>query len=379
MEPTAPPALRPLTLFVCGDVMTGRGVDQILPSPSSPELHEPYVGSALEYFTMAERASGRIPRRVEFSYIWGDALAEFDRVTPAARIINLETSITTSNDYQRKTIHYRMHPANTPCLSAAKIDCCSLANNHVLDWGPGGLVDTLQALRVAGIRSAGAGRDLAEAWQPATIPAGANNRVLVFAAGAMDSGIPATWAAGGSRPGVALLPDLSERTAHRISADMSRLKTPGDVAILSIHWGDNWGYEIPRKHQTFAHALIDHGSLDVIYGHSSHHPKGIEIYKDRLILYGCGDFLNDYEGIGGYEQFRSHLVLAYFLTIDSSSGALLHLEMTPFEIRRFRLNRASAQDAAWLRDRMAREVIPPEMQVDLDSHRHLILRWRPRP
>src|SRR5579872_3924197 len=114
------------TLFLCGDVMTGRGVDQVLPHPSDPTLHEPYVASALEYVEMAEKAHGPIPRPVSFSYIWGDAAAELERLAPAARIVNLETSITTSEDYDPKGINYRMHPANTPCLAAAKIDCCVL-------------------------------------------------------------------------------------------------------------------------------------------------------------------------------------------------------------------------------------------------------------
>ena len=372
VEQNASRALPPISLFLCGDVMTGRGIDQILPQPSSPEVHESYVVSAIEYVEMAERANGRIPRRAEFSYIWGDALAELRRVRPAARIVNLETSITTSDDYQRKSIHYRMHPANTPCLKAAAIDCCTVANNHVLDWGPHGLEETLQALHSAGIRTTGAGCNLAEAWEPAIIPTHSGGRVIVFAAGDEDSGIPAAWAAR-SKPGVALLPDLSEGTAQLISRDVMRTKRPGDIAILSIHWGDNWGYDIPRRHREFAHTLIDEGAVDVIYGHSSHHPKAIEIYKDQLILYGCGDFLNDYEGIGGFEQFRANLVLAYFPTLDPRTGALVQLTMAPFEIRRFRLQSASELDAAWLRERMAREVIPSGTPLKFDSRGRLVL------
>ena len=77
--------------------------------------------------------------------------------------------------------------------------------------------------------------------------------------------------------------------------------------MASIHWGDNWGYDIPREQTTFAHKLIDEAGVDVIHGHSSHHPKGIEVYKDKPIIYGCGDFIDDYEGISGYENFRDDL------------------------------------------------------------------------
>ncbi|HVY91106.1 MAG TPA: CapA family protein, partial [Bryobacteraceae bacterium] len=169
-----------VTLFLCGDVMTGRGIDQILPHPSPPGLFESYVISALEYVDLAERASGPIPRRADFNYIWGEALAELDRVAPAAGIVNLETAVTTSSDHTPKGINYRMHPANIRCLTAAKIDCCVLANNHVLDWGRAGLEETLHTLRGAGFGTAGAGRNLNEALAPCIINAGAA-RILVFA------------------------------------------------------------------------------------------------------------------------------------------------------------------------------------------------------
>ena len=125
-----------VTLFLAGDVMVGRGVDQVLPHPSHPRIHEAFLHSALDYVSLAEARTGRIAKPVDFAYIWGDALAEFDREAPDVKIINLETVITISEDYWRhKAIHYRMHPDNIACLAAAKLDCCVLANNHVLDWG----------------------------------------------------------------------------------------------------------------------------------------------------------------------------------------------------------------------------------------------------
>ena len=140
-----------VTLFVCGDVMTGRGIDQILPDPSAPELQESCVRDAREYVALAEQVNGPLARPVDFRYIWGDALAELDRVSPHARIINLETSITTSDTYwPGKGIHYRMNPRNVPCLTAARVDVCALANNHVLDFGYAGLEETLRTLEAEG-------------------------------------------------------------------------------------------------------------------------------------------------------------------------------------------------------------------------------------
>jgi poly-gamma-glutamate capsule biosynthesis protein CapA/YwtB (metallophosphatase superfamily) len=365
---------RPVTLFLCGDVMTGRGIDQILPRPSDPVLHEPYVESAVEYVAMAERQNGPIPRPVDFTYIWGDALEVLNRTAPSVRIVNLETSITTSLDYESKGINYRMHPANTGCLTAAEVDCCVLANNHVLDWGPSGLAETIRTLHEAGIATAGAGRNLREAWAPAAIET-ADSRVLVFAAGTSDSGIDRHWAATDMRPGVLLLRDLSDKTVGCIAEQVARIKRPGDIAVLSIHWGGNWGYQIPLDQILFTHRLVDTAGIDVIHGHSSHHPKGIEIYHDRPILYGCGDFLNDYEGIAGYESFRSHLVLAYFLAMNPNTGTLLHLEIVPFATKRLHLQRPELQDARWLFELLERLGKPLGTWVTLGDPRRFSLEW----
>ncbi len=342
-------------LFLCGDVMTGRGIDQVLPHPSDPRLHEPYVRDARTYVELAERANGPIPRPASFDYIWGAALAELARAAPDARIVNLETSVTRSDaHWPGKGIHYRMHPENVGCLTAAGIDCCVLANNHVLDWGFDGLAETLAVLRNAGIRTAGAGRNLAEAEAPAAIELG-TGRILVFACGAATSGIPSAWAATESAPGVRLVHDLSREAARRLSRSIEPRKAAGDLVVVSVHWGGNWGYAIPEDERAFAHELIDGGYVDVVHGHSAHHAKGIEVYRGKLILYGCGDFLTDYEGISGHEHYRGNLSLMYFVTLDASSGRLRRCEMVPLEMRRFTLERASAADAAWLAKMLTRE------------------------
>ena len=114
-----PPARQTMRLFLCGDVMIGRGIDQVLPHPCSPVLHESYVHSASDYVRLAEEANGPIPRPVAPSYIWGAALDELNRRQPDARIINLETAITRSEDFAPKGINYRVSPENADCLTAA--------------------------------------------------------------------------------------------------------------------------------------------------------------------------------------------------------------------------------------------------------------------
>jgi poly-gamma-glutamate capsule biosynthesis protein CapA/YwtB (metallophosphatase superfamily) len=258
-------------LFLCGAVMTGRGIDQILAAPCDPAIEEPWVKDARDYVALAERAHGPIPRGADPQYVWGEALQALDAERPDARIVNLETAVTTSDKRACKDINYRMSPANAACVTAARIDCCVLANNHVLDWGACGLEETLDTLKGA-----------------------------------------------------------------------------GDIVVVSIHWGPNWGYEVEREQRDFAQLLVDAGAADLVHGHSPHHPGALEVHRGRLILYACGDFINDYEGIAGHESFRPEFTLMYLPTLDDASGALRELAMRPMRLRRFRLEHASPADAEWL-------------------------------
>jgi poly-gamma-glutamate synthesis protein (capsule biosynthesis protein) len=122
------------------------------------------------------------------------------------------------------------------------------------------------------------------------------------------------------------------------------------MAVVSIHWGPNWGYAIPENHRRFAHALIDEAGVDIVHGHSSHHPIGVEIYRDRLILYGCGDLINDYEGIGGHDDIRPDLAVLYLATL--THAGLKELDMIPMRLRRFSLERAGLDDTIWLARRL---------------------------
>lgn len=363
-----------ITLFVCGDVMTGRGVDQVMARPSDPALYESYMKSAVGYMELAESKNGPIGRPVPPSYIWGDALAELERTAPDLRIINLETSVTVCDDYwPQKGINYRMHPANIDCLQAAAIDYCSLANNHVLDWGYPGLLETLETLEKVGIRYGGAGRDQHQAEREEVFTIDGKGRVVLLSYGLLNSGIPFSWAAGHNQPGVNLLKITAPKGIQKLAAKVAKLKQPGDIIVLSLHWGGNWGYEIPAAHLGLAHRLIDEAGIDVVYGHSSHHVLGIEIYRQKIILYGCGDFLNDYEGIHGYEQFRGDLGLMYFLTMDPSAGSLVELRMVPTRIRRLQVTLASREEGAWLKDVLNRESKRFCTVIDTDHNGSLVI------
>lgn len=366
-----------VTLFLCGDVMIGRGIDQVLPTPSLPQIYESYASSAGDYVALAESRNGPIAKPVAFSYLWGEALEALERQAPDARIINLETAITQSESYWKgKGIHYRMHPNNLPCITAAKIDCCVLANNHVLDWGYPGLRETLDSLHKAGIHSCGAGQNLREAQAPAIIEVAGKGRVLVFSFGMQSSGIEPEWGAGSEKAGVNMLHDLSEDSVRLIAEQVQAVKQARDIAVVSVHWGGNWGYTIPSAQRTFTHRLIDEAGVDVFHGHSSHHPKGIEIYRGKPIIYGCGDLLNDYEGISGYEAYRDDLGLMYFPSLCPSSGTTLSFELLPTHIRNFRLNRPAQHDIHWLMAMLNREGEQFGTHVEVNDRNNLTLYWK---
>lgn len=336
-----------VSVVLCGDVMLGRGVDQILPHPGDPVLYERFVDDARTYVSLAERRNGPIPAPVDIAWPWGEALVALGDAE--LRIINLETSVTTADTFAPgKGIHYRLTPANLPALTVAEPDVCVLANNHVLDLGAAGLEETLSSLAHAGLTSAGAGQCHDEAARPATIALqDGRRRAQVHAVAMPSSGVPADWAASPDAPGVNHLADASRERVEQLLDRIERHRRPGDVVIVSIHWGSNWGYEVAKEQSELAHQLID-GGVDVVHGHSSHHPRPIEVYRDRLILYGCGDLINDYEGITGHEGYRSDLRLLYLATLDGDTGQLVGLELLPFQARRMRLERASRSDADWL-------------------------------
>lgn len=375
MKPTPGGSGPGLRFMLCGDIMTGRGIDQALPHSVPPKIYEPYVTDARRYVTLAEEANGAIPEPISPSYLWGDAASFWELLSPDLKIVNLETSVTAAGEpWQGKDIHYRMHPENIGVLTEADIDACVLANNHALDWGYVGLDDTLAALKKAAIFAAGAGDTLEAAQKPVMLET-SGAKIVLFAAGSPDAGVSPGWAAGSDTPGLFVIEDFSETTVSRIAKLVKPYDRPGHVIVFSLHWGGNWGFEVPRSHRRFAHALIDHAGVDLLFGHSSHHVKGIEVYKDRLILYGSGDLINDYEGIGGYQHYRPDLRLLYFPRVDGRSGRLRELLMAPLTMRRFRLERVGEDGTRWLAETLTREGKRFGTSVRFRHDSLLELRW----
>jgi poly-gamma-glutamate capsule biosynthesis protein CapA/YwtB (metallophosphatase superfamily) len=192
-----------------------------------------------------------------------------------------------------------------------------------------------------------------------------------------SSGIPDAWEAASGSPGVAFLTEPSVAAARDVVDHLSEYRRSDDIVVVSIHWGSNWGYEISRRQVGFAHALVD-GGVDIVHGHSSHHPRPLEVYRDRLILYGCGDFINDYEGITSHEGYRAELRLLYLVSLARSTGELVALQMIPMRTRHLQLRHASREDLDWLRGRLDRTSRPFGVRIGRGRDGALTVRHRPR-
>lgn len=367
-----------IRVALAGDVMLGRGIDQILPHPGDPAIQEHWrdTDDARRFVQLAEDRNGPVPSGRDARYVWGDTLAMLDDFDADARIINLETAVTQRGQpWPDKRIHYRMNPENVDVLRAAKIDVCALANNHVLDWGIPGLADTAAALDRAAICRAGVGRNLAEAAAPAVLPAGNKGRVIVISAAMTSSGTPREWAAAPDRPGVFLV-----GPADAVVTFLRRLiegrKRPGDILIFSVHWGRNFGHELSADMRGFFHRLIDEIGVDLVHGHSSHHVRAVELYNNKPILYGCGDLINDYEGIdmgAGRDAYHPGLGLLYCARFDAASGDFLGLVMHPTAMHRLRVRRGTEEDARTLAAILNREGAPLDTQVTVTADGTILL------
>jgi poly-gamma-glutamate synthesis protein (capsule biosynthesis protein) len=230
----------------------------------------------------------------------------------------------------------------------------------------------------AGVAHAGAGRTAARAASAAVLEVAGRGRVLVFSFASTTSGVARIWGATSRRPGINLLADLSGATVQRVTRPLQRLTQPGDVAIASVHLGANWGYGVPEEHVRFARRLVAAG-FDIVHGHSSHHVRPFEVYPDRLILYGCGDLLNDYEGIAGHEALRGDLTLIYLVDVEAGHGRLVPARLAPMRIERFRLRRASDADGRWLSQLLERLGGPFGTGVQGRADDTFTVRWPSRP
>ena len=208
-------------------------------------------------------------------------------------LVNLECALTSSTSEwsgEPKSFHFGAPPEAVHSLLQAGIDGVSLANNHILDYGVEGLLETIALLKRNEIEFAGAGVNLNEASKP-----------ILFKRHGIQFGMfsycdhQEDFAARENRPGIAFLSLQNEEKAlEQIRKDVFQMKTAEvDWPILSLHWGPNLAWQPSKHFKSFAHAVIDSG-FKILFGHSAHVFHGVEIYKGCPIFYSTGDFVDDY-------------------------------------------------------------------------------------
>ena len=251
--------MRSLRIDLVGDVMLGRAVNERLKDEGS-------------------------------EYIWGDTLSILRQAD--CRICNLESVLSDRGSrWSRapKVYHFRSDSEHIAALQSAQINAVSLANNHAMDFDEVAMADTLKALDDAGIAHSGVGANLVAAAEPSIFRV-RNQRVALIS---FTDNLPDS-SAGPEEPGIFYVPvDVSNEKASALFELIRYTRQGVDFLIVSAHWGGNWGTTPPPEHVNFAHALIEKGA-DVVFGHSPHIVRGIEVHHGKPILFSAGSFINDY-------------------------------------------------------------------------------------
>jgi poly-gamma-glutamate synthesis protein (capsule biosynthesis protein) len=259
------------------------------------------------------------------------------------RLINLECVISgRGREWQpdSKAFHFRAHPRAIDFLLAAKIDCVTLANNHVLDYGTDALIECLALLDRADIKRTGAGASLPEALTPAIVDLPQGRLGVV----SLTDNEP-EWEAGERRPGIHYIgydaKGLAEPYRSRLAQALKQVRRQADLVIVSAHVGPNWGPPSAAM-RMLAHQVIDLGA-DLYWGHSNHTAQGIELYKGKAILYSTGDFIDDY-AVDSAERND----LSFLFILELERGRIVRIVHHPVRIEDLYVRLARDQEVEFL-------------------------------
>ena len=299
--------------------------------------------------------------RLSPATVWGDVLPLL--LEADLRFVNLECVISQRGQKwqpEQKAFHFRASPRAIEVLQAARIDAVTLANNHILDYGPEALLECLTFLDDAGIPHTGAGRNLRDAVVPMMVEFAGNCVAVV----ALTDNEP-EWEATEHQPGVNYVAynrhGLLEPYRTRMAEAISLARRQARFVIISAHVGPNWGARSPAM-RALAHHLLDLGA-DLYWGHSNHTPQGIELYQGKAILYSTGDFIDDY-AVDPTERND----LSFLFLLDVQDGHLQHLRLHPVRIDNCQVGIATGRDAAHLERHMQTKCAAFGSQLNFQDH-----------
>jgi poly-gamma-glutamate capsule biosynthesis protein CapA/YwtB (metallophosphatase superfamily) len=337
---------------------------------------------------MLGRLVNKVLANAQFTYVWGDTIDIIKRADFS--LINLECPVSSKGKKWNKTFkvfHFRANLDAIQVLNSASIDYVSLANNHILDYDVEALLDTLDILDKNNISHSGAGRNLREAMKPAILekklkPKASNNNnnsyynvdnekvnnndniknTIRIGIISLTDNEP-EWEAKDDLAGINYIPATldPDRYYYRLQNYIEQAKKQSDLVIVSSHIGPHFRETPSVKYVNFAHKILDFGA-DIYWGHSNHMPQGIELYKhndnNKIILYDCGDFIDDYAIDSNYRNDLSFIFLLHFLMDKNSKlsknnntnnigNILLQnsiIELIPTKISNFMVNTIPADD-----------------------------------
>jgi hypothetical protein len=212
-------------------------------------------------------------------------------------VVNCEGAL---SDHARQVGLNRTPEKFAKTMRSSGISLVNLANNHTFDAEERGFLDTLRALSSAGIAHVGGGRDLAEARKPVILAR--NGIKLGFLGYAQFNNMGESAFAADGRPGIVPMDPFL------IKEDIRRLRPQVDYVVVAIHWATNRRYDISPENRKFAHDLIDAGA-DIIMGHHPPHPKGIEVYRRKVILYAPSNILRGHTNLNSDDGYLARFTL----------------------------------------------------------------------
>lgn len=185
-------------------------------------------------------------------------------------------------------------------MRSAGISLVTVANNHSFDAEEKGFLDTLRALDSAGIHHVGGGHDLDEARKPFIFQR--NGIKIGFIGYAQFNNFGEAAFAADGRPGIAPMDPFL------IKEDIRRLKPQVDYVVVTMHWSTSRSREVSPANRQFAHDLIDAGA-DLVLGHHPPHPKGIEVYHGKVIIYAPSNVLRGHTNLKSDDGYLARLTL----------------------------------------------------------------------
>jgi|BioPla2DNA2_1021312.scaffolds.fasta_scaffold11733_3 poly-gamma-glutamate synthesis protein (capsule biosynthesis protein) len=272
-----------MTIFIVGDILLDRGVGEKI------EAHGP-----------------------DYPYL------KVKNILPKADIVfgNLECPITSTGIPALKKPYYlfKAHPNNSDALSNSGFTVLNLANNHTMDYGREGIMNTIAFLEKSGIKTVGAGKDKNIAHKPLYMEVSGTTIGFLSLSAFPTEGYVFS----------AKKPDVAQLDIEALADEVKSAKVNCDVLIVSFHWGTEFENYPTQNQKQAAYISVENGA-DLVIGHHPHVLQGMEYYTGTPIFYSLGNFVFDnQEPIGTDETIILKVVI--------NDKSIKNLQIAPIKI-----------------------------------------------